>query len=114
MGFTGSTAKAVYAASGKQLELSVVDAGGLGGLMSMASWAGVTMDRETDQEVEKIYKQGKRTVRESYAKDGSRSELSVVLENSVMVNASGRGVDIATLNTVDLGKLETMKRPEKS
>jgi hypothetical protein len=118
MGLAGSTANAVYAADGKQVELSVVDAGGLGGLMSVATWASVTMDRETEQGVEKIYKQGKRTVREQYSKDGSRSELSIVLDNSVMVNATGRGIDIATLkaalNTIDLGRLESMKRPEKS
>jgi Yip1 domain len=117
MGLGGSTAKAVYGADGKQLELSLVDAGGLGGLMSVATWAGATLDRETDKEVEKIYKQGKRTVRESYAKDGSRSEISVVLENSVMVNANGRGIDMAALraalSSVDLSKLETKKRPEK-
>ncbi len=117
MGIAGSTAKAVYGADGKQVELSVLDAGGLGGLMSMATWAGVTMNRETDQGVEKVYKQGKRTVREEYTKDGSRSEVSVVLENGVMVNANGQGIDIGSLktalNTVDLGKLETMKRPAK-
>src|SRR4029079_14794274 len=64
MGMAGSTAKASYAAGGKQAQLSITDTGGLAGLATMAGWAHMTMDNETDGKVEKVYKDGGRTVHE--------------------------------------------------
>jgi hypothetical protein len=75
------------------------------------------MDKETDGKVEKVYKDGARTMHEDYRKDGSRAEATVILANGVIVEADGDRVDMDTLKKVlagvDLGKLETMKRAAK-
>jgi hypothetical protein len=113
LGLGGSTAKATYEANDHQLKLSITDAGGLAGLASIANWAKLTIDRETHTQVEKVYKQGARTIRQDFLKDGSRSELTVLLPNGVIVQAQGRQIDMPTLEkTIEnmaLSKLEAMK-----
>ena len=117
MGIAASTAKASYAAGDKHVNLTVTDMGGLGGLAAVAGWANVTSDRETNDEVEKVYKQGNRTVHEQARKDGSSAEYTVILQNGVMVEARGDRVDLPALKKVvdgvDLGKVEAMKRVAK-
>jgi hypothetical protein len=77
----------------------------------------MTVDRETNTEVEKVYKQGARTVREEFRKDGSHGEVTVILSNGVLVAANGSKVELPALKKavegVDLAKLETMKRAAK-
>jgi hypothetical protein len=114
MGIAGSGAKASYAAGDKRVQLSITDTGGLAGLATMAGWANMTMDKETDGKVEKVYKDGRRTVHEEYRKDGSRGEMTVILANGVVVVAEGSRVDMAALKGavqgVDLARLEATKR----
>ena len=116
-GVTGTSARARYRDGKRRVDLAIIDAGGLGALMAAATWASVTLDRETDTRVEKVYKEGKRTVREDYAKDGSRAEYMVVLANGVLIEARGRGLDIAALRAalgqLDLDRIEALQRPEK-
>ena len=116
MGFAGSGAKATYVAGERRAELAIADTAGLAGVASMA-WANMTLDKETDGKVEKIYKDGARTVHEEYRKDGSRGELSVILANGIIVSAEGTKVDMATLKgmvqSVDLARLEATKRAAK-
>lgn len=115
MGINVSTAKAQYTAGEKRIELSIADTGGLAGLAAMAGWANLTVDRETETDVEKVYKQGNRTVREEYRKDGSNSERSVVLANGLVIEAQGRSVDPALLKqateALALTQLEALQRP---
>ena len=117
MGIAGSSAKATYANGDRNLTLSITDTGGLAGLAAMAGWANMTVDKETDGKVEKVYKDGARTVHEEYLKDGSHGELTVILANGVIVDADGNRVDVDTLRKVlaglDLARLEAMKRPAK-
>jgi hypothetical protein len=117
MGIAGSAARASYAAGDKRAELSITDTGGLAGLATMAGWAHMTVDKETDGKVEKVYKDGGRTVHEEYRKDGSHGEMAVILANGVVVSAEGSRVDMATLKGmvqgVDLAKLEATKRVAK-
>lgn len=118
MGLASASATARYAGGGRQLTLAITDMGSLAGLAGIAGWANATIDRETDGQVEKVYKQGARSVREQYRKDGSRGEVTVVLPNGVIVQAQGEGVDAPALRQaverVNLGKLEAMPRPAKS
>jgi hypothetical protein len=72
MGLAGSGAKASYAAGERSAELMIADPEGLAGLASMA-WANMTLGKETDGKVEKVYKEGGRTVHEEYRKDGSHA-----------------------------------------
>lgn len=117
MGIASSSARGRYGAGDRSVELTITDMGSMAGLAALAGWANMTVDRETDTEIEKVYKQGQRTVREAYRKDGRSGEMTVVLANGVVVEAKGRGVDPALLKQVvegiDLGRLETMPRPAK-
>jgi len=83
----------------------------------MAGWANMTMDKESDGKIEKVYKDGARTMHEEYRKDGSHGEATVILANGVIVEAEGSHVDMDTLKkvlaSVDLGKIEAMKRAAK-
>jgi hypothetical protein len=81
MGLNVASAKARYAADGKELRLSITDTGGLAA--AVAAWANLTSEREDDRSVEKTYKQGSRTVHEEYRKDGSRGQYTVLLANSM-------------------------------
>jgi Yip1 domain len=117
MGISASSAKAAYSDGERQLDLSITDTGGLAGLAMVAGWANMTMDKETDGKIEKVYKDGGRTMHEEYRKDGSRGEATVILANGVIVEVEGSHVDIDTLKkvlaSVDLGKIEAMKRAAK-
>ena len=119
VGIASSVAKATYAGGDNQrAELSITDVGGLGGLASVATWANVTVDKETPDGVEKTYKDGDRTVHEEYRKDGSHAEVTVTLKNGVIVETQGDHIDGATLKSmasaVNLDAIEAMKRPAKS
>lgn len=119
VGISVSSAKAEYvnADNSRRVNLSIADTGGIAGLMAVASWASLTVDKETDDTVEKVYKSGKRTVREEYRKDNSHSEYMTILENGVLVEARGEKLEIGELKRaiegIDLGKLEAMQRPAK-
>jgi hypothetical protein len=117
IGIAASSAKASYAAGDKHAELSITDTGGLAGLATMAAWANLTMDKETDGKIEKVYKEGGRTVHEEYQKDGSHTEMAVILANGVVVAAEGSRIDLATLKGMvqglDLAKIEATKRVAK-
>ena len=110
-----SAASATYVSESgdKRVELTLTDVGGgLGAAAAM--WAMVNVDREADGEVEKIYKQGARSVHERWRKDGSDAEYKVILANGTMVGADGSGVDFNTLKaavaTVNLDKVEGLQR----
>ncbi len=117
MGLGGSSAKATYQAGGRRVDLSITDTGGLAGLATLAGWANITMDKDADGQVEKVYKEGSRTVREEYRKDGSHGEMTVILGNGVVVAADGSGVDMSVLKEglagLDLTKIEVLKGAAK-
>jgi len=54
MGIGGSSAKASYGDGAKRVQLAITDLGGAGAIASMAAWAGMTVDRETETQVEKV------------------------------------------------------------
>ena len=118
MGVAGSSAKARYTDGTQRVQLSITDLGGMAGVAALAGWAGTTLDKETDTAIERVYKQGERTVREKHRKDGSHGEVTVLLANGVVVEADGRKVEPAALKAIvdglDLARLESMKRPAKS
>jgi hypothetical protein len=117
MGIGGSNARATYVAGTKRVEIAITDMGGLAGLAALAGWANMTVDRETADEIEKVYKQGNRTVREQYRKDGSHGEYTMILANGVIVEVSGEQVDAATLKAIggglDVARIEALKRAAK-
>ncbi|MFT3800230.1 MAG: Yip1 family protein [Burkholderiaceae bacterium] len=114
MGIQSATAEAEYQGGDRSVNLKIVDMGGLAGLAAIANWANITGEKETATSIEKTYKDGSRTIKESARKDGSRAEYSVILENGVIIEIEGRGVDLRALKTVaesmSLSKLESYKR----
>ncbi len=118
MGIAGSSAKASYAAGDKHVQVSITDLGGVAAMAAMAGWADLNVDKETQDSIEKVYKQDGRTVHEQYRKDGSQGECTVMLQNNLIVEVEGNGVDIAALKAIlagiDLGGLESLKRTAKT
>lgn len=118
MGISSSVAKAGYVAGDQRAQLTITDLGGLGGLASIATWANVTVDKETPDAIEKTYKDSGRTIHEEYRKDGGHAEYTVILKNGVIVETSGDKIDGPTLKSmasgVNLDAIEAMKRPAKS
>jgi hypothetical protein len=118
MGISSSVAKASYVNGDQRAQVTISDLGGLGGLASVAAWANVTVDKETSDAIEKVYKDGHRTIHEEYRKDGSHGEVTVILANGVIVETSGDRIDGATIKSMasglNLDALEAMKRPAKS
>lgn len=118
MGIAGSSAHATYSGGEQQMRLTITDIGGLGGLMGFAAWANMTVDKESNDSVEKVYKQGKRTLREQYRKDGSQAEFTVVLENGLIVELEADKSNIdkvkQAMGGINLGKMESAQRPAKS
>jgi hypothetical protein len=113
-GFMVAKAEGIYGdTSGKQVELEVVDTGGMSGLMGLAGWVGMVGERETDDRVERTKREGTRIVHESVSKRGGRNTYALVLNDRFVVSAKGNGVDINTLKSgvasLDIAKLEGMK-----
>ncbi len=117
-GIAGTSARGDYGSGEKTLRLSITDMGGMGGLMGIYGWANVTVDKESNGQVEKVYKQGKRTVREEYSTDGSRAEYTVILTNGLIVEVKGRQTSMdavkQAMSGLDLDRMESAPRPAKS
>ncbi|CAG1011663.1 Inner membrane protein YohC [Burkholderiaceae bacterium] len=118
MGLGGSGARATYAADGRRVDFKITDMGGMGAFAAVAGFAQVSSESENDTKTEKTYKRGNRTVHEEAHKDGSRAEVTVFLGNGVMVEASGEHMDLQALHKAldeaNLGKIESIKRADKS
>jgi len=114
MGMAGSKAKASYTKGDRRIDIEITDSGGLAGLAAMAAMLGGTSERETRDVIEKTYRDGKRVVREKASKTGGRSEYQLILENGVMVEAEGDGVEFAVVKRavtgLDLKRLEAVTR----
>jgi hypothetical protein len=91
MGMQFTHVSAQYTHEDKELEIQIQDLGAVPALrMAMAGWATTTAESENADEVERIYRQGDTTIKESYRKDGSSSDVALMLPNGVMVQAYGR------------------------
>lgn len=106
-----SKAEATYGSGDRQVQLEITDTGGASGLMGLASWIGVSGEKESDSGRESTRRENGRLVHERASKDGS-SEYSVVIGERFIVQAEGR-MDLAALksavNGLDLAALEALK-----
>ena len=92
MGITIAQVAAEFRDGEKFYEVNIQDLGAAPALvMGMASWAHTESESEDGHEISRSYKQGKTAVRESYRKDGSRADLSMLLPNQVVVQVVGSG-----------------------
>lgn len=108
-----ANAKAEYRSGDRRLTLAINDTGGLAGLAGMAAAMNVSVDKDTQNGTERVYKQGNRTIRESTQKSSRRVEYTVMLPNGIIVEADGQGLDLAGLKSavegLPLAKLEAAK-----
>jgi hypothetical protein len=112
-GFTVARAEARYGDSaGKDVQLEVMDTGGMAGLMGFATWMGIQGEREDASHKESTRREGNRIVHEDMSKRGGRNEYTVVLADRFVVSAKGNA-DIGALKSgvgsLDLSKLESQK-----
>ena len=117
MGMTFSSVEASYAKDAQSLDVKVQDLGAVPALaLAMGAWANSTVDRETQTEVERVYKKDGVSFKEEYAKDGSRAEVSMMLGNGVLLEVTGNGAGIdavrAALASLDVKGLSNLARPK--
>lgn len=112
MGIKMSQAEGTYKNSaGKMFVLKITDTGGVGmGLMSMAAWSTITVDKEDSNGYERTGTLNGHKSMEKYRKRGEDGEVTLLAENRFVVTANGRGCSMETLRSsvqaVNLGKLK--------
>jgi hypothetical protein len=116
LGMNLSRVTAEYSSEQARIEVGLQDIGAVPALaMAMGAWAGSTVNRETREEVERVFQRDGITFKEEYRKDGSQAELTGLLPNGVLVELSGDSVDIDGLRQawrdIDVGRLSGLKRP---
>ncbi|MEZ5041702.1 MAG: hypothetical protein R2828_17540 [Saprospiraceae bacterium] len=102
MGFKISQAEGTYQTSdGKKITISIFDTGGLQmGLMSMAAWANLEMDKEDEKGYERTSTFNGFKAIEKYTKRSNNSELSLLVNNRFIVKGEGRDVPMTDLKAV--------------
>lgn len=102
MGFKISQAEGKYETkAGSTIKIDVVDTGGLKmGLMSMAAWANLDIDREDDKGYERSTSLNGFKAFEKYTNRNNKSELSLLVNDRFVVKAEGREVDMKELKAV--------------
>ena len=100
-------------ADGKNLQLDIMDTGGMGmTMMSMAAWSSVTIDKEDDNGYERTSTLGGHKSFEKFRKNGSDSEVSVLVGGRFVVKADCRGCEMeavrSAIQALDLGKLKNL------
>lgn len=115
MGMTFSSVTSEFRNDAGRVEVKVQDIGAMPTLMmAMGAWAQSTVSRETQDEVEKVFKKDGVAIKEEYRKDGSRAEMTMMLGNGVMIEVTGDNVDIdgvrSALNALDVKGLAGLQR----
>ena len=115
MGMTFSSVSATYTKEAQSLDVKIQDLGAVPALgLAMGAWANSTVDRETQTEVERVFRKDGISVKEEYSKDGSRAETAMMLSNGVMLEIRGQGASIevvrAALAALDVKGLSTLAR----
>lgn len=115
MGMTFSSVTSEFRNDAGRVEVKVQDIGAMPTLMmAMGAWAQSTVSRETQDEVEKVYKKDGVAIKEEYRKDGSRAEMSMMLANGVMIEVTGDNVNMdgvrAAMAALDVKGLSGLQR----
>lgn len=116
MGMQISTGNAVYGDDqGNRIDLEITDLGSAKGIMALAGFAGVEVDRQTSTGYEKTYKKDGNLISERWDNESRDGEFSIVVGERFAVKLNGRGntMDIerlkAAITSLDLAKLESLK-----
>lgn len=114
MGMQVADAHATYSdGAGQSLQLQITDLGGARGLMSLAGWAGIDQDHETDHGYEKMYRSGNRWIHEKWDSTRKDGEYGVVVGERFSVSVKGAAKSFDDLKSaagvVNLDGLEALK-----
>lgn len=114
LGMQVSEARATYSdGAERRLHLEVSDLGSAKGLMSLAGWAAVDSQKETEHGYDKTYKRDGRLVHEEWDSRSRRGEYGIVLGERFSVKLSGSAGSIDELKTavagLDLAGLEALR-----
>lgn len=114
VGVTTSSAKADYAGdNGTSVHIEITDLSGVSGLMNIADSLAKSTTSESESGFERDTVIGGRSVHEKYDSRAKNGELSVTLAKRFMVDLTGSGIDMPSLEqslgTIDLSQLEAMK-----
>lgn len=113
MGFKISTAEGRYRDDNSSIEVNIIDVAGTGALMGMAAWSMIDMDKETEDGYEKTTKYKDNKAYEKYNSKNKDGEIAVIVASRFVVTVKGNNVEMskikATLDDIDLGKLEDLK-----
>ncbi|MFN3495059.1 MAG: Yip1 family protein [Hydrogenophaga sp.] len=117
MGMSFSSVAAVYASDDREVDVKVQDIGSVPALaMAMGAWAQTTVNRETADEVERVFQRDGVSFKEAYRKDGSRAELTMMLPNGVLLEARGSNMDMDALrdavDAIDLRGMAALRRQQ--
>lgn len=117
MGMTFSSVTAEFRNDAGRVEMKVQDIGAMPALaMAMGAWAQSTVNRETQDEVEKVFQRDGASIKEEYRKDGSRAEMSMMLGNGVMIEVTGDNVNMdgvrSAMAALDVKGLAGLKRQQ--
>jgi hypothetical protein len=115
-GLQVSRGEASYAredGSGPDIKVEITDLGGGQGIMLMAAWAAVEIERETEDGYEKTYREGDRIVHEEWSSKSGDGQYSLILGERFLVSLEGNGIDVAGLKaaaaSLDLARLQALK-----
>lgn len=115
MGMQFTNVSAQYSEGERLIEVRMQDIGAVPALaIGMAAWSRSTMDSETPEEVERVYRRDGVAFKESYRKDGTSASLVMLLPNGVLLEGSGNLPmdDLrAVLKAVPTGQVAALKRP---
>jgi len=113
VGVSLSSAKARYGDGDRRIELEITDPGTLAGVAAMVGQL-ATSERESEGRIEKRYRQGRHMVQEVTDRRSGHTEYTLTLDSGLIVEAQGRGVDMAALKGavegLDLARLESLAR----
>jgi hypothetical protein len=115
LGVQFTKVSAQYSEGERLIEVRMQDIGAVPALaLGMAGWSSSTVDRETPEEVERVFRRDGVAIKENYRKDGTSASLVMLMPNGVLLEGSGNlpMADLqAALQAVPMAQLAGLKRP---
>lgn len=112
-GVTLTSAKARYGEGARRIDLEITDPGTLAGIAAIVGQL-ATGERESAERLEKTYRSGRHMARERTDRGSGNTEFTLSLDNGLIVEARGHGVDVAALkgavDGLDLARLESLAK----
>ena len=114
LGMQFTNVSAQYTEGDQLIEVRVQDVGAVPALaLGMTSWSRNTLDRETADEVERVYRRDGVAFKESYRKDGTGATLVMLLPNSVLLEGNGNvPMDVlrSAFQSIPVAKIGALQR----